>query len=169
VCELFHESAHLVQAERGKIVYIDNVTDATQSLRIRQYIGRTAPMYCTGVGKLFMTEFSEAQMEDYVRDNGLPRLTEYTLCTKEDLLQAVEFSRRYGYALDNQECEIGVRCVAVPVRDFSGKIVAGLSISGPTSRVTDEAISSKLPPLLDIAHRASCELGYSGERVATGA
>ena len=68
--------------------------------------------------------------------------------------------RRQGYALDNEECELGVRCVAVPVRDYTRKVVAGLSVSGPITRVTDEVIEEKLPRLKLIAAKASEDLGY---------
>lgn len=160
-CKQFHESAHLVQEEGQKIVYIDNVTDSSQSLHIRQYIGKTAPMYCTGVGKLFLSEYTEDKLDKYIQDTELTQLTEHTLCTKEDITRALEFCRINGYSLDNEECEIGVRCVAVPIRNYTGKIVAGLSVSGPITRVTDEVIAQKISTLLEIAHRASTELGYS--------
>jgi len=159
-CSLFRESAHLVQEDERKIVYIDNVMDTSQTLSIRQYIGKTAPMYCTGVGKLFLSEYSAEQLDQYIRDTKLPKLTEHTLCTKKMLGEALEFSRNCGYALDNEECEIGVRCVAVPIRDYTGRVVVGLSVSGPTLRLTDEIIQKKLPALLSIAERASAELGY---------
>lgn len=158
---LFQESAHLVQEENRQIVYIDNVTVSSQSLITRQYIGRTAPMYCTGVGKLFLLEYSPEELEEYIAGTGLTRLTQHTLSTGDALRRALAFSRENGYALDNEECEIGVRCVAAPVRDYTGRTVAGLSVSGPTSRVTDELIAAKLPAFLDIADRASREMGYA--------
>lgn len=158
---LFQESAHLVQEENQQIVYIDNVTVSSQSLITRQYIGRTAPMYCTGVGKLFLLEYGQEELEAYIARTGLPRLTQYTHSTRAALGKALAFSRERGYALDNEECEIGVRCVAAPVRDYTGRIVAGLSVSGPTSRVTDALIDEKLPAFLDIAARASREMGYA--------
>ncbi len=156
---LFQESAHLVQEENRQIVYIDNVTISSQSLITRQYIGRTAPMYCTGVGKLFLLEYSPEELAEYVAVSGLPRLTRHTLSTGAALAEALDFSRKNGYALDNEECELGVRCVAAPIRDYTGRTVAGLSVSGPASRVTDELIAAKLPAFLDVAARASREMG----------
>lgn len=161
--ELFQESAHLAQVDHNMIVYVDNVVGSaaiSQSLIIHQYIGHTAPMHCTGIGKLFLSEFSDTEMDKLIAEKGLQKFTEKTFVTKEALLQELEQIRVQGYAYDNEECEIGVRCVAIPIRDYTGKIVAGLSISGPASRITDEAVRARLIQLLDIAVRASAELGY---------
>ncbi len=160
--QLFQESAHLAQEENQRIVYIDNTAGASQMLTIRQYIGKTAPMHCTGVGKLLLLEYSDSELDNLIARQGLPRYTEHTLTTKQDLCRVLEEVRANGYAFDNEECEIGVRCLAVPVRDYTGKIVAGLSVSGPTTRITDDFVQQRLPHFLDIARRASHDLGYTG-------
>lgn len=160
--ELFHESAHLAQVDRDKIVYVDNVTASSQSLMIRHYIGNTAPMHCTGIGKLFLSEYSSDQLDGYISREGLPSYTEHTFSTRDSLLNELQGIRNCGYSYDNEECEIGVRCIAVPIRDYSSKIVAGLSISGPILRVTDALIQKNLSGLLDIANRASFNLSYTG-------
>lgn len=160
--ELFQESAHLAREENRRIVYIDNVAGASQMLTIRQYIGKMAPMHCTGVGKLLLLEYSESDLDALIAECGMPRYTEHTHTSKQSLMRELEQVRRQGYAFDNEECEIGMRCLAVPVRGYTGKIVAGLSISGPTSRITDELVQQKLPQFLDIARRASAAMGYTG-------
>lgn len=160
VAELFQESAHLAQEENHMIVYVDNMTDTSQMLTIRQYIGRTAPLHCTGIGKLLLLEYSDSKLDELIAEKGLTGYTKYTYTTKEALCKELDKIRRLGYALDNEECELGVRCVAVPVRDYTEKIIAGLSVSGPTTRITDEIIQEKLPQLLSIADKASEDLGY---------
>lgn len=160
--DLFQESAHLAQEEHQRIVYVDNVAGTSQMLTIRQYIGKTAPMHCTGVGKLLLLEYSDDELERLLAEQGMPRYTEHTHTTKASLCRELEQVRAQGYAFDNEECEIGVRCLAVPVRDYTGKIVAGLSVSGPTARITDAVVQEKLPQFLDIARRASRDLGYTG-------
>lgn len=157
---LFQESAHLAQADHQKIVYVDNVTVSSQSLMIRQYIGTTAPMHCTGIGKLFLSECDGGMLDRYIAEAGLPAFTEHTFSTRASLLEELKFIRKCGYSYDNEECEIGVRCIAVPIRDYTGKIVAGLSVSGPITRITDKLIQSHLSALLDIADRASAQLCY---------
>lgn len=163
---LFQETAHLTQVENQHIVYVDNTIAGAQSLTIQQYIGKTAPMYCTGVGKLFLSEFTQAQLDDYLYHHQLVSLTPYTLATREALCQELEEVCRKQYAIDNEECELGVRCVAVPVRDYTGKIAAGLSVSGPATRITDEVIQAKLSQLQCIASRASSALGFTGSQNA---
>lgn len=160
--ELFQEAAHLAQEEGHRIVYVDNTAGASQMLTIRQHIGKTAPMHCTGVGKLLLLEYSDSQLDALIAEQGLPRYTEHTHTTKQSLCMELQQVRMQGYAFDNEECEIGVRCLAVPVRNYTGKIVAGLSVSGPTTRITDAVVQEKLPAFLDIARRASLDLGYTG-------
>ena len=162
VGELFQEAAHLAQEENRHIVYVDNAAGASQMLVIRQHIGKTAPMHCTGVGKLLLLEYTDSQLDALISELGLPRYTEHTLTTAQALRAELEQVRAQGYAFDNEECEIGVRCLAVPVRNYTGKIVAGLSVSGPTARITDAVVQEKLPAFLDIAQRASLDLGYTG-------
>ena len=87
-------------------------------------------------------------------------LPDNTLTTKQALLDALDAARKNGYAFDNEECEIGARCVAAPIRDFSGKVVAALSVSGPSTRMTDDLIFGKLPFLLDAAAQISLRLGF---------
>ena len=142
------------------IVYTDNVVSTARTITIRQHIGKTAPMYVTGIGKLFLSEFSDAEIDAYVAQTGLKAYTENTVTTKEALLKEFEFIRDNGFVYDNEECELGVRCVAVPIRNYTGNIACGLSISGPTARLTDEVIAENIDALKDIAARASAALGY---------
>jgi len=165
ISELFQESAHLAQAEDHMIVYTDNVASSAQMLTIRQHIGKRAPMHCTGVGKLFLSEYSAAELDELIALRGLPRYTEYTPTTKEELQARLAQIRSRGYAFDDEECEIGVRCVAVPIRNYTGRIIGGLSVSAPTSRITDAVVEKNLPAMLEIARRASMDLGYSGESI----
>lgn len=162
VSNLFQEAAHLAWEENHQIVYVDNVAGAPQTLTIRQYIGKTAPMHCTGVGKLLLLEYSNSDLEDLISEFGLPRYTEHTLTSKDELSRELEKVRVQDYSFDNEECEVGVRCLAAPVRDNTGKIIAGLSVSGPTTRITDALVQDKIEEFLGIARRASASLGYMG-------
>lgn len=158
--QVFMESAHLSRRENDSLVYIDNATASSQMLSIRQYIGKVAPLHCTGAGKLFLAEGGEAELDMFLSRNQLGCYTSHTITTKEGLIAELGRIKQCGYALDNEECEIGVRCVAAPVYDFTGKMVAGLSISGPTTRITENKIPEISAELMDIAKRASTVLGY---------
>lgn len=86
---------------------------------------------------------------------GLTRYTEHTITTKAALLAELDKVRRQGYALDDEENEVGSRCMACPIRDYSGDIVAGISITGPNTRLTDEQVLHYLPVLSATAARSS--------------
>ena len=157
------ESCSVAIAERCQVVYIDVVDGPEGILRITQRIGKSAPMHCTGIGKLFLCD-DEALLQE-VLHSPLCAFTNYTLCTEEALRRDLSAVKNTGIAFDTEECELGVRCVAAPVRDYTGRVVAGISISGPMHRLTDDYIAQTLTkPLLYAAHRLSAQL--SGEKEA---
>ena len=123
-------------------------------------IGRIAPMHSTGVGKIFLTQYSDTKLDELVKKRGLAKLTEKTITSLPELKAEIEKVRKQGYAFDEEECEIGVRCVAVPIKEYSGKIVAAMSISAPITRLTYERTNEIIKYLLDLSAQASAELGY---------
>lgn len=155
------ESCCLAIEENMEMVYTDVRDGPDNMLKTMQRIGKRAPMHSTGVGKLLLLNYTESQLEGYIVCKGLTALTEHTLTTRETLMEELEEIRRRGYALDNEECELGARCVAAPVRDYTGHIVAGLSVSGPVSRMTEERIESIVPVVVEMADKISQQMGYS--------
>lgn len=118
-------------------------------------------MHCTGIGKLLLLEYSPSQMDAFISSEGLPRFTENTLTTKESLFKELDTIRQQGYAVDNEECEIGARCLAVPIRNYTGKIVAGISVTDPVTRLNEEAIYNKIDSFIEIGKAASRAIGYN--------
>jgi DNA-binding IclR family transcriptional regulator len=160
IANLFTESCNLAVQKDLTVIYIEVANVANKALMSTQRIGSAAPMHCTGIGKLFLSEYTSAELDAYCQVKGLDKYTEYTLTNKSTLLQDLEEIQSLGYAFDNQECELGVRCIAVPIRDFTGRIIAGLSISGPNVRMTNEHIYSHLQNLLDAGNQISIYMGY---------
>ncbi len=160
ISHIFDESANLSIERNMQMVYIEVVNSPNQELTIRKRIGNIAPMHCTGVGKLMLLNYPDHQISHLIACQGLQKFTDNTLVTKEQLCAELEKIRAHGYAFDNEECEVGVRCIAAPIRDYTGKIVAGISVSGPSIRMTDAYILGKLPYLLDTAQQISEKLGY---------
>jgi DNA-binding IclR family transcriptional regulator len=158
--QIFKESANLSIENDMSVMYIEVMGGLSKTLMTLQRIGHIAPMHCTGVGKLFLLEYSQREIDQLVATKGLMRFTDNTITEKSDLVLALEEVRRRGYAFDNEECEEGARCIAAPIRDFSGKIIAGLSVSGPATRMTDAHIYTHLPFLLEIAGQISFCLGW---------
>ena len=117
-------------------------------------------MHCTGNGKLCLLNYSEEQLDRLICQRGLPRFTEYTLTTKEALMERLEEIRKVGYACDEEECEIGMRCLAYPIRDYTRRIIGGISITGPSSRLNSEVLMNKAHYLQTAAEEISSKLGY---------
>jgi DNA-binding IclR family transcriptional regulator len=161
VAHAFAESCHLAIEDDMAVVYIE-VVNANKTLMSTQYIGSVAPLYCTGVGKAFLTNYSPAELEQYIAAKKLPAYTEHTITDPEELKAELDRIRSAGYAIDDQECEIGARCVAAPIRDYTGKIKAGISVSGPAVRMTDAHIRTHLPSLLEAAGQISARMGWRG-------
>lgn len=147
------ETSNLVMEENGEVVYIERV-DTQNPLRITHMIGRKAPMYATGVGKCILAWKDTQEVVKIVNKTGMHKLTPNTITNLNALLEELQKVRERGYALDLEECEIGIRCVSAPL--FLGKeVVAAISISGPSVRLTDEKIPEYVPLVLEAARKIS--------------
>jgi len=155
-----NETVHLAILNKGEIVYIERVEGLkTQGMYTR--IGKRAPAHCTALGKV-MLAFTPEQVwyEQVVRQLGLRRFSPTTITTEDELRDEIQRIRRHGYAVDNGETGECVRCVAGPIRDYTGSVVAALSVSGPQAQVTPGRV-----PELSVAVLAACrviseKLGY---------
>lgn len=161
IAHIFKESANLVVEEDMSALYVETVQGSAKNIMAMQRIGHIAPLHCTGVGKIFLLEYTPQRLEQYIAVKGLPRYTRHTITEREQLMRELEAIRANGYSLDNEECEEGSRCVAAPIRDYTGKIVAGLSVSGPVARMTDAHIYTNLPYLLEAAEQISFRLNWN--------
>jgi DNA-binding IclR family transcriptional regulator len=144
------------------IVYVDVVFGPQQILRSMQRIGNIAPMYCTGIGKLMLLNKSDEELDEYIRSHEFERFTDNTVTSGDELKIELDTVRKLGYALDNEECEIGAKCIAVPIMDYKGKIVAGLSVTGFVFSITEDFINMNIDYLNQMANIISRKLGYKG-------
>ena len=161
VAQQFNESASLCIEHNMQMVYIVTQDSPSRMLQTLHRIGRIAPIHATGVGKLHLMNYSDTQLEDLLKKYGLPKFTNNTITGMEALKTEINLIRKQGYALDNEECEEGVRCIAVPVRNFSGDVVAGISLSAPVTRLDKIRTDEIIKYLLDIGAEASKEMGWS--------
>lgn len=141
------------------VVYIDVVDGPDKILKTMQRIGNIAPMHCTGIGKLILVDKSEKDIDEMIEKKGLTKFTDNTLVTKESLMKELKQIKKLGYAFDNEECEIGARCVAVPIKNYTGKTVAGISVTGSIFKITDEFVNNNIKYLLEAAQKISNTLG----------
>jgi len=134
LCDALQETVNLTVRDGNEVVYIERATSNSRMMRVDQVIGSRAPLHVTAVGKLFLGEESAAGFDAYVRDSGLPAFTPHTITGAEALRNECAKSAAADYAVDSEEAEPGVSCVAVPVRDHCGVMVAAISVSAPSSR-----------------------------------
>jgi IclR family acetate operon transcriptional repressor len=150
------ETVNLTVREGDEVIYIERATP-NRMMRVEQVIGSRAPLHVTAVGKLMLGELGDAFIRAYAKRTGLKRYTPHTHTTQTALLKEVHECNTRGYALDNEEAELGVGCIGALIRGSNGEIVAGLSISAPIERRKDEWATL----LQDSARIISQQMGYS--------
>jgi len=133
------ETVNLVFPDGRDVIYVDK-RESPHSMRICTSIGLRVPMYCTAVGKVVLA-FMDAERQDALIDGlELTPRTGNTIKTREELREQLKKIRAAGFAIDNEELEYGLVCVAVPILNRTGEPVAALSVSGPKQRMTCEKI-----------------------------
>ena len=153
-------SANLCIRDNLMVVYIDHVYNHKQILRTFTRLGARAPLYATGVGKIFMTQMTTEELDDYFTRTKMEPYTDHTITDKKTMLAEIGRVREQGYAIDEQERAIGVRCIAAPVHDHNGSIVAAISISGATQFIPSKQIKPLSRFVISSAAQISDELGY---------
>ncbi|NDY83067.1 IclR family transcriptional regulator [Orrella sp. NBD-18] len=154
--QLTGQTVNLSVRQGDEIVYIDRAWSERSGMQVVRAIGGRAPLHLTSVGKLFLSVMDSRQVKSYCARTALAGNTVNSIVTPEKLEQELNFVRQHGYARDNEELEMGVRCIAAGIHDDSGKLVAGLSISAPSDRMQDEWIAR----LTETANRISEALGH---------
>ncbi|MDR0621961.1 MAG: IclR family transcriptional regulator [Deltaproteobacteria bacterium] len=163
LAEKSKETVHLVLREGTHAVYIDKI-EGPRSMNISSRIGQEVSFYCSGVGKAILAYMTKEEQE-IIMGRPMIRHTKYTITTPEKLRKCIEKIRQNGYSYDDQEIEIGLCCLAVPLFGFDGKVVGGLSISGPDIRLTKKRKKELMPELINAMTRISQRLGYSGPKL----
>ncbi|NIO03922.1 MAG: helix-turn-helix domain-containing protein [Proteobacteria bacterium] len=154
------ETVHLAVLNEFEVFYLDKV-ESSQSIGMMSRIGNKSPSYCTGVGKVMLAHLSENDLEKFFCSIELKGHTPNTITDPAKLRLHLHKIREMGYAVDNAEHETEVKCVAAPVRDRAESVIAGISISGPVFRMTQERIKKELiPAVKETANMISIRLGY---------
>ncbi|MDD3840743.1 MAG: IclR family transcriptional regulator [Clostridia bacterium] len=157
--ECVNEVVHLVVREGNHIVYIDKV-EADNTIRMASTIGKRNPMYCTAVGKAILAYLPEQEVQEIWNNSKIEKRTQYTITDFKVLRMELDSIKQRGYAVDNEENEVGVRCVSAPIFNRIGKTDAAISISGPAIRVTEDKVEAIAQEVIKYAHLISKELGY---------
>lgn len=161
LCAIINEVVHLCIHENGEAIYIDKF-ESDQTIRMHSRIGKRAMMHSTGVGKVLLSGMNQNQVDKIIKAKGLPSMTPNTITNLNDLYERLEKIRVQRYEIDNLENEEGIRCIAGPIYDHEGKVVASFSISGPENRMTTEYIENNLVDLVaETTKKISKEMGYN--------
>jgi IclR family transcriptional regulator, KDG regulon repressor len=133
-------------------------------IKVNAGIGSTAPVHCSATGKALAAHLEESYLKKILQsspdDNFLKPYTDKTITGFPELLAELALSRRRGYAMDNEEYEPGIKCIAAPIFDYSGKVVATIGVSGTVSRIEETGIEALAETLMAAASDISLSLGY---------
>ena len=162
-----NEAVHLVVLDQKEALYLDRVeSDENRlGLQMASKVGMRVSAHSSGVGKVLLAAFSENELNDFIKVKGLPRRTEKTITDADQLKEHLKMVRNQGYAVDDEEDHLGTRCVAAPVRNELGHVIAAISVSGPTIRITWKKIQDRFKDLvLDTALDISRQLGFQEDK-----
>ena len=150
------ESVNLGIRDGDEIMYVERTSSGRSAVRVVHIVGARAPLHTTATGKLFLVEDGLERVRDYARRTGLPGSTPASITDIGGLEKELDKVRRHGVAFDLDEVENGVRCIAAGVRDDSGELIAGLSVSTPSERFNPD----RAPLVREAADEISRALGY---------
>lgn len=157
--EITGETSSLVVLEGTRCIYLAQ-HESSHIVKMIARVGARILPHCSASGKILLSELEECEVQKIIDANGLARFTSETITTKERLMEELKKTRELGYAIDNQEREEGVMCVAMPIRDSSKKITAAISVSGPRDRINPH-LESIIISAKDCVRQISYKLGYN--------
>lgn len=159
LAKLSGETVHLVQIDGLCAVYIDKVESPRNVVRLVSMVGKSIPLYCSGVGKAMLADMPDDRIRSIWEHSDIEKITESTVTDFGKFRKLIEDIRKNGYALDNEENEPGVRCIAVSLKSFHGGPSYAISISGPRDRMDDRRIQELKDLVLDTKEKIAQETG----------
>jgi IclR family transcriptional regulator, acetate operon repressor len=152
------ETVNLAVEEEGEAVYLSQI-ECRQMMRVFARPGMRVPLHCSAVGKAILSGTSDKTLSKILHQRGMPRLTVKTITSPGLLRQELERVRAAGYAVDDEEHAVGLRCIAAPVFDEAGDVVAAVSASGPMARIVEERVAQLGALVLEASRAISAEMG----------
>lgn len=159
-------TVHMAIVDRGEAVLVEKV-EPPGLVRLATWIGKRMDIHCTGVGKALLAHLPEDEVERLIRERGLPRHNENTIVSPKRLREELRRIRERGYSLDDEEDEIGLRCLGAPIFDHRGHVVASVSVAGTIAQITGENMAELAEAVKEAAAAISRQLGFAPERGQT--
>ena len=153
------ETVHLAILEDDNVLYLAK-EESSQTIRMISYVGKRAPLHCTGLGKVLLANLSLKDRDKIIDRIELFQLTNNTITEKEKLCEELNKIKEMGFALDEEENENDVRCIAAPVKDYKGKVIAAVSVSSPNYRLNNEKQVYIKEALINTVKGISSRLGF---------
>lgn len=157
--EKYGEASHLVVLNGSDIVFIDKVNSRNISVQMHSTIGARMPAYCTGTGKLLLAYCYKDNINEYLKNVTLNKFTTKTIVDKEELKKELEKIRANGFSQDDEEKEEGLYCLAAPIKNSRGKVVAAVSISGPSTRMKERK-QELIDSIKETGEHISSDIGW---------
>ena len=159
------ETIHLAVLDDDQVLYLDKV-EGPHALRMPSRVGRYIPTYCTSLGKAMLSCLDDQEVKSILRRQTLKPHTENTVKNINQLLADLRSVRKRGYAVDNEEIEIGLRCVGAPLRDYTGGMVGAISVAAPSARLSEKNTPVIGRMVIAIAAEISEKLGFEKPKTA---
>lgn len=160
VLSRFEQTVNLAVLDRGQVLYTE-ILEGLRSIRMSANVNTYAPVHATGVGKSMLAFLHPIEAEEVLKKNPLAKLTPKTITSIQAQLRAFKRIREQGYAIDNEEAEIGARCVAAPIFSSQGRSTAAISVSGPVNYMTGTVVGQIAQTLTEAARKISGQLGFA--------
>ncbi|MEW6624491.1 MAG: IclR family transcriptional regulator [Bacillota bacterium] len=154
-------SAHLAVRDEWEAIYIDKVEPQESMLRYSR-IGKKVPLYCTAIGKILLSGIKvEKIIQGYANSSfSFKKRTPNSIGSIDEVIKEIEAVKRLGYAIDNEEFELGIKCIAAPVLDYNSNVVAAISASGTTSQLSEDKARDLIKKVQETARQISVRLGW---------
>lgn len=153
-------TSHLGILDGDQVIYIEKM-DFFSNLRIYSTIGVRVEAYSCSLGKCLLSNYSASQVRSIMSSCSFEQFTENTVASIDELIEDLNLVRRRGWAMDDEEAEIGHRCIGAPIFDYRGDIIAAISASGPTAQITEERIEVVAEYVKKQALEISRSMGYT--------
>ncbi|MEW6661808.1 MAG: IclR family transcriptional regulator [Bacillota bacterium] len=157
--EQFNETVHLVVRDGNEAIYIEKMEPQNAMVRYSR-VGKRLPLHCTAVGKVLLSSLPRPDFDALMAGALLVKYTEHTISEPDVLWNHLLGVASCGYAVDNEELEYGLKCVAAPLRDHTGQVVAAISISSSPTRMPESRVPQVVSAIKETALSLSCKLGY---------
>ena len=157
--EVLGETVHMGILEGDQAVYVLK-EESSYTLRMYSRIGKSIPLYCTAIGKIFLSEMTPEDLQNYLRSHTLKPYTSRTVGSVDALRQQLELIRQRGWSIDDQEHEDNIMCIASPVRDYTGSVVAAMSVSWPLFRFNQADFEKIVEEITNATDALSAIMGW---------